>query len=199
MQQYDCVSYAVVARTDTFLDQDCGLKSMLCQYVHRDCRVIVDDKCGFLTLFFCADCTFRCKDSPAKSRKDPQKSKKTRLPPDSCLNNSVRAQTHAGPEKSVRSLSSSHVSGLQKFSPSPVSISVHKISRCKLPLPCSCPLLCLLLHGPFIVRSAQTRPPFTGFTQLPHPSRCSRSTSTNVCFCPARLVPARHHGCFLIL
>ena len=40
-------------------------------------------------------------DSPAKSRKDPQKSKKTRLPPDSCLNNPVPAQTHAGPEQSV--------------------------------------------------------------------------------------------------
>ena len=35
----------------------------------------------------------------------------------------------------------------------------------------------------FIVRSAQTCPPFTGFTQLAHPSRCSRSTLTTVCFC----------------
>ena len=33
------------------------------------------------------------------------------------------------------------------------------------------------------MRSAQTCPPFTGFTQLAHPSRCSRSTLTTVCFC----------------
>ena len=42
---------------------------------------------------------------------------------------------------------------------------------------------CHCCHDPFIVRSAQTRPPFTGFTQLAHPSRCSRSTLTTVCFC----------------
>ena len=38
-------------------------------------------------------------------------------------------------------------------------------------------------HDPFIVRSVQTCPPFTGFTQFLHPSRCSRSTLINVCFC----------------
>ena len=32
------------------------------------------------------------------------------------------------------------------------------------------------------MRSAQTCPPFTGFTQLAHPSRCSRSTLTTVGF-----------------
>ena len=42
---------------------------------------------------------------------------------------------------------------------------------------------CNCCHGPFIVRSAQTRPPFTGFTQLAHPIRCSRSTLTTVCSC----------------
>ena len=42
---------------------------------------------------------------------------------------------------------------------------------------------CNCCHDPFIVRSAQTRPPFTGFTQLAQPSRCSRSTLTTVCFC----------------
>ena len=47
---------------------------------------------------------------------------------------------------------------------------------------------CNCCHYPFIVRSAQTRPPFTGFTQLAHPSRCSRSTLTTVCFC-ARASP----------
>ena len=42
---------------------------------------------------------------------------------------------------------------------------------------------CNCCHDPFIVRSAQTCPPFIGFTQLAQPSRCSRSTLTTVCFC----------------
>ena len=42
---------------------------------------------------------------------------------------------------------------------------------------------CYCCHDPFIVRSTRTCPPFTGFTQLAHPSRCSRSTLTTVCFC----------------
>ena len=41
-------------------------------------------------------------------------------------------------------------------------------------------------HDPFIVRSAQTCPPFTGFTQLAHPSRCSRSTVFTSGLCPYR-------------
>ena len=44
-------------------------------------------------------------------------------------------------------------------------------------------LFCNCCHDPFIVRSAQTCPQFTGFTQFAHPSRCSRSTLTTVCFC----------------
>ena len=64
------------------------------------------------------------------------------------------------------------------------SVSVHKISRCILPLLCShCCASCNCCHDPLIVKSAQTRPPFTGFSQLAHPSRCSRSTLTAVCFC----------------
>ena len=41
--------------------------------------------------------------------------------------------------------------------------------------------LALALLHPSIVRSAQTCSPFTGFTQLAHPSRCSRSTLTTIC------------------
>ena len=48
---------------------------------------------------------------------------------------------------------------------------------------CHCVAPCPCCHDPFIVRSAQTCPPFNGFTQLAHPSRCSRSTLANVCFC----------------
>ena len=42
---------------------------------------------------------------------------------------------------------------------------------------------CCCCHDPFIVRNAQTCPPFIVCTQLPHPSRCSRSTLTTVWFC----------------
>ena len=71
--------------------------------------------------------------------------------------------------------------------------SLFKISRCicHCVAPCSCfvPCNCCCCHDPFIVRSAQTCPPFTGFTQLVHPSRCSRSTLTTVCFCALVLPP----------
>ena len=52
-----------------------------------------------------------------------------------------------------------------------------------LSLLCSLTLLCSLLSGSFTVKSTQTCPPFIGLTQLAHPSRCSRSTLTTVCFC----------------
>ena len=48
---------------------------------------------------------------------------------------------------------------------------------------CHCFASCICCHDPFIVRNARTRPLFTGFTQLAHPSRCSRSTLTTVCLC----------------
>ena len=63
------------------------------------------------------------------------------------------------------------------------SWSEFKISQCILPLRCTMPLLCFFCHDPFIVRRAQTCPPITGFTQLAHPSRCSRSTLATVYFC----------------
>ena len=55
--------------------------------------------------------------------------------------------------------------------------------RCFAPCPCFASCSCFCCHDPFIVRSAQTRPPPTGFTQLAHPSRCSRSTLPTVWFC----------------
>ena len=58
------------------------------------------------------------------------------------------------------------------------SWSVFTISRCILPLRYgNC------CHDPFIVRSAPASLSLTGFTQLAHPSRSSRSTLTTVCFC----------------
>ena len=130
---------------------------------------------------------------------------KARLPTDSCLNNSKRPSLvnciPTNPEcrsdlrwlvyiqslvltplESALSLSSRVHGLLHKFSPSSASVSVHKISRCILPLLHCC-------HDPFIVTSALSRPPFTGFTQLAHPSRSSRSTLTTVCFCVLDLPP----------
>ena len=79
-------------------------------------------------------------------------------------------------------------SGHRKLSPKLASIAVQNF-EVRLPLRCISPLLllckCYCCHDPFIVRSAQTCPPSTGFTQLTHPSRCSRSTLTTVCFCAA--------------
>ena len=48
--------------------------------------------------------------------------------------------------------------------------------------PCHCFASCNCCHDPFILRSAQTCPPFTDFTKLALPSRCSRSKLTAVCF-----------------
>ena len=58
-----------------------------------------------------------------------------------------------------------------------------RAASCHCFAPCPCFASCNCCHDPFIVRSAQTCPPFTGFTQLAHPSRCPRSTLTTVCFC----------------
>ena len=58
-----------------------------------------------------------------------------------------------------------------------------RFAYCTCCAPCHCFASCHRCHDSFIVRSAQTRPPFTGFTQLAHPSRCSRSTLTTVCYC----------------
>ena len=60
------------------------------------------------------------------------------------------------------------------------SVSFHEISCGLLLLLCPCFDDCC--HDPFIVRSTQTCPPFLVFTQFMHPSRCSRSTLTTVCF-----------------
>ena len=56
------------------------------------------------------------------------------------------------------------------------------VASCRCVAPCPCFASCNCCHDPFIVRSAQTCPPFAGVTQLAHPSRCSRSTLTAVCF-----------------
>ena len=56
-----------------------------------------------------------------------------------------------------------------------------RVAFCHRVAPCHCLASCNCCHDPLIVRSAQTHPPFTGFTQLAHPSRCSRSTLATVC------------------
>ena len=129
-------------------------------------------------------------DSRAKSRNEPQKSKKTRLSTDSCLNNSMYKHNLVL-KKRLLSVIIAHLLAL-KSSPASnlASVSSQKFAlhfTIALHL-ATCFASCNCCHDPFIVRSAQTRPPFTGFTQLAHPSRCSRSTLTTVCFC-ARASP----------
>ena len=98
---------------------------------------------------------------PTSTRKKNQAQNPSVLPTDSCPNISV--QTQPG-------------SGLP-----PVS-ALCVIAR-SWALFCHCSASCHCCHDPFIVRSAQTCPPLTGFSQPAHPSRCSRSTLTTVCFC----------------
>ena len=83
-------------------------------------------------------------DSRAQPRKDPQKSKKTRLPTDPCLNNSMYKH-HLVLKKASAALCH-HRAFIGSKSSRQVgrSVSVHKISRCILPLLCTLPLLCFL-------------------------------------------------------
>ena len=76
----------------------------------------------------------------------------------------VRVQSQPGPDTTgICSLCHRAFMGSIKSSRQVRRQSVFtKISRCILPLLCFLPLL----SCPFIVRSAQTRQPFTGFTQL---------------------------------
>ena len=52
-----------------------------------------------------------------------------------------------------------------------------------LHIACFSSSLCLSRHGPFIGRSAQPLHRSNGFIQLLHPSWCSQSILTIVCFC----------------
>ena len=70
-----------------------------------------------------------------------------------------------------------------------------RVASCHCVAPCPCFASFNCCHDPFIVRSAQTRPPFTGFTQLAHPSRCSRSTLTTEGFCARVSVPCVRRVC----
>ena len=104
------------------------------------------------------------------------------------FSNNSRFQHNLVPGKTYDLSAITAHSGHRKLSPKLVSIAVQNF-EVRLPLRCISPLLllcnCYCCHDPFIVRSAQTCPPSTGFTQLTHPSRCSRSTLTTVCFCAA--------------
>ena len=154
------------------------------------CRVYLDNKCGFwlLTLLRLRRLHPLMRDSRAKLRKDPQKSKNSSIMlTDSCLNNSMYKHNLVL-KTNVCSLSSCHhraLVGSYKFSP---SLAVSQCSQdfalhLAIALHLARALLCKCCHDPCIVKSAQTRPSITGFTQLAHPFRCSRSTLTTVCFC----------------
>ena len=97
----------------------------------------------------------------------------------------ARVQSQPGPDTtgicSLRHRAFMGSKVLAKFGVS--QCSKFRAASCHCVAPCPCFVSCNCCHDPFIVRKAQTRAPFTGFTQLAHPSRCSRSTLTTVCFC----------------
>ena len=113
------------------------------------------------------------------------------LPTDSCPNNSMHRGVYKhnlGPEKkkSALSVTIAHLWALNVTASFKLGVSQFtnfRVAFCHCFAPCPCSASCTCCHDPFVVRSAQTCPPFTGFTLLAHPSRCSRSTLTTVCFC----------------
>ena len=144
------------------------------------CRVIVDSKSEFYHSSH-VDCTFNARLVSTSGRT--HKSEKARLLTVSCPNISIHRGVYNHSlvlEKRLLSLSSSRIHGLKVIASSKVGVSQFTKFRAAF---CHCFASWNCCRGPFIVRSAQTCPPFTGFTQLAHPSRCSRSTLTAVCFC----------------
>ena len=140
-------------------------------YVHRalscHCR---QQKCGFQHSSSQVDCNFDAR-LLSKTRKERWTEKLSKhvcslvlVKQLTVLTRQALVQTQPGPEKaSALSVIILHLWGLYKLLQSLASVSVHKIPRFILPLLL---LLCNCCHDPFIVRSAQTRPLFTGFTQL---------------------------------
>ena len=116
------------------------------------------------------------------------KTEKARLLTVSCPNNSMHrgVSNHSLVLKvSALSVIHAHLWALKVIASFKLGVSQFTKFRaafCHCFAPCPCFASCNCCHDPFIVSSAQTCPPFTGFTQLAHPSPCSRSTLTTVCF-----------------
>ena len=150
-------------------------------------RVIVDNVHEFQHSNSHVDCNFDARLlSKTRKYRSTKKLRKARLPTDSCINNFTASKLGHLHLAQSRVSKRSPTAGVQP-QPGPetasalsLSSSLHEISHCLLLLLCSCFAHCC--HDPFIVRSTQTGPPFLGFTQIAHPSRCSRSTLTTVCF-----------------
>ena len=153
------------------------------------CRVIVDNRCEFQHSSSHVDCNFDARlVSKTRKYRFTKETEKARLPTDSCLNNSKRPSLvnciSTNPECPVSALSVIARSWAPKvFANFKLGVSQFTkfcVASCHCVAPCPCFASCNCCHDPFIVRSAQT---VTGFTQPTHPSRCSRSTLTTVCFC----------------
>ena len=170
------------------------------------CRVIVDNKCEFQHSSSHVDCNFDARlVSKTRKYRSTKFLRKHVCQLISCLNNSKRPSlvncisTNPECRSDHRRLVYNHsllliplVSALchhRAFMSSEVlakfgvsQCSKFRAASCHCVAPCHCFPSCNCCHAPFIVRSAQTCPPSIGFTQLAHPSRCSRSTLTTVCF-----------------
>ena len=104
-----------------------------------------------------------------------------------------------GPEKaSALSVIIAHLWALEVIANFGISqFTKFRVAFCHCFAPCPCFASCNCCHDPLIVRSAQTCPPFTGFTQLAHSSRCSRSMPTTVCFCALVFSCSRRASVFI--
>ena len=129
------------------------------------------------------------------TRKKLQKSKKARLPTDSCLNKPLcqGLYNHSLVLNNLKHLLSlsSRVHGLsKKFSPRLA------VSQCSQNFALHLAIALLLFfslisrHDPFIVRSAKLVHRSMVSLSFAHPCRCSRPSLTIVCFCAAAPSPA---------
>ena len=193
-------------RTDTTLDQDCVLKATVLVFtsctvclkaIVQECTACMDASLlttcvDFNTLPLAQIVPFDARFA-SQTRKDPQKSN-TELVSSAnrFLSKQFNVQTQSSPEKSVCSISvilAGHRAldwALKVVRQVVRSVSLREVLFCLLLLLCSlllqCPCFAHCCHDPIIVRP-QSCPPFLGFTQFVHPSRCSRSSLTTVCFC----------------
>ena len=162
-------------------------------FVCTSCTVVSlsDNICEFQHSSSHVDCNFDArlvsKNAEVSFNKETEKA---RLPTDSGLNNSKRPSLSTASRQSrvwrrlvcnhslvlippVSALSVIARSWALKYSPTSNLASV------------SSQIVALHLANASVDREKCSKPgpPFTGITQLAHPSRCSRSTLTTVCFC----------------
>ena len=128
----------LMIRTDTTRDQDYGTESDCVRICIVHCLSLSDNKCGFSTLLLLRGSQLWCKTREQK-RKDPQNSNTELQFNASFPNHSLALKRRA----SALFVIITHAR-TRSYRRSLASLSIHKISRCILPLLCTSPLLCFL-------------------------------------------------------